>query len=98
MQNKFVFYLADYPVSEKVGNLKVAYIENFSFWKRYKHLSGQTMDIPLNLQYHLHIKGEIADQIFEITNPNITEEDFINAGFIKDQEFVDFIQYHENLQ
>lgn len=96
MTDQFVFYLADYPSSSGINALKVAYIEELNYWKRNKHLSGNKLQIPLNIQYHLHIQSEIADQVFEITNPSITEQDFIAAGFIKDPSFIDFIKMHEN--
>ena len=98
MPNNFVFYLADYPVSDNTDTLKVVYIEYADFWEQYGYLSDREIIIPLNIQYHLHIRGEIANHIFEITNTNITEKDFVNAGFIQDPSFADFIKHHEKVR
>ena len=97
MKRPLVFYLTDIPVNNEIDDLKIAYIDYLGYWEENNYLSGKSVRIPLELQYHLHIMGEITDHIFEIVNPKINENDFINAGFVKDQSFIDFIQKYETL-
>ena len=98
MTNSFVFYLAEYPILNNTDILKVVYLEYEDYWNQHACLSDREIILPLNLQYHLHIHSEIANHIFEITNRSITKEDFINAGFVNDPTFVDFIKYHEKVK
>lgn len=89
-KSKLVFHLIDIPTSKEP--LRVAYIDYLNHWRRNKLLSGRRVDIPLELQYHLHIMGEISDHIFEIVDSKVTDRDFIKAGFVKSKSFSDFIK------
>lgn len=96
--SNIIFHLSSYHVNERSKPLKIVYLEYENYWLIYHSLSIQEIEIPLNLQYYLHISGQILEHIFEITDPSITEEHFINAGFIKNEKFSKFIEQHENVK
>jgi hypothetical protein len=93
--SNILFHLSTYPVNGQTEPLKIVYLEYEDFWLGHHSLSGKEIEIPLNLQYYLQISTQIVEHVFEVTNRNITEEHFLNAGFIKNDDFSKFIEQHE---
>jgi hypothetical protein len=93
MERPIIFYLSEHSFGGRIGIMKNVYVEYQDYWRQHHKLSDQQVEIPLELCYHLHIKAPIMEHIFELDNPHVTEQDFINAGFIKDESFAEFIEH-----
>jgi hypothetical protein len=92
VERPMIFYLSEHSFGGRMGTVKNVYVEYQDYWRRHHKLSAQQVEIPLELCYHLHIKAPIMEHIFELDNPSVTEQDFINAGFVKDPAFTAFIE------
>jgi hypothetical protein len=97
MNNSIVFCLAEHSVGGRIGKMKIVYMEYQDYWQRYHRLSGNGVALPLELCYYLHVTPSVLAHTFEVDNPSITEQMFINAGFIKDDSFAKYIIREKHL-
>ena len=95
MVKPIVFYLTEQKISESAGSIKLLYVENLDNWKAYGCLSPLPVSIPLDMQYHLHIGAQLTNNVFQIIDDNVTEQDFIYAGFVKDTSFENMFKNYQ---
>lgn len=95
MKKPIVFYLTEQKISEDAGSIKLLYVENLDYWKAYGCLSPLPVSIPLDMQYHLHIGTQLTNNVFQIDDQSITEQDFIDVGFIKDEAFENMFKNYQ---
>lgn len=86
MQSEIIFYIKEQQISGRVV-IKLLHVEYLDYWKLYGCLSRLAVDIPLAAQYHLDIGNRITTNVFELNNWAVTDDDFIQAGFVKDAAF-----------
>lgn len=98
MNRPIVFYLTEQTIGEQSGAIKLLYVEYLDYWQTYQCLSPFPVDIPLDIQYHLHIGAPILNNVFQVEKDDITEQDFIEAGFVKDLTFEQMFKDYQYAQ
>lgn len=98
MSKPIVFYLTDHKISDTDVIIRLLYLENLDYWQAYNCLSPLPVSIPLHLQYHLHIGNQLLNNVFQVDDHNVTDQDFIDAGFIKDKSFELMFKKYGELQ
>lgn len=95
MVKPIVFYLTEQKISDSAGSIKLLYVENLDYWEAFGCLSPLPVSIPLDMQYHLHIGTQLTSNVFQIDNRNVTEQDFIDVGFVKDESFENMFKNYQ---
>lgn len=93
---RIVFYLTNQHIGGKSGSIKILYVEYEEYFLEQRCMSPLPVDIPLDLQFHLDIGTQIANNVFEVNNPNVTERDFMRAGFVKNMNFIQMIEEYQS--
>jgi hypothetical protein len=92
MKHPIVFYLTEQKISDHAGSIKLLYVEHQEYWNRHHCLSPLPVELPLAVQMHMELGIQLTGNIFEVTNPNLTDEDFVRAGFIKDVSLAEAVE------
>jgi len=100
MNKTDILYAIGY--NNRISDNLVVYVAPYSYWKKNKDITSEYDDDVYDLIYEMTNKVnlvQLMEGVYETTDPYLDveelESDLLNANFILDEEFTNFIQETE---
>lgn len=90
MKRPLVYYLTTHNIGSR--SVRLLYVEYADYWEKNRELSSNPIEIPLDVQYYLHIGARLTNNLFEITNSSVDDQQCQKAGLVKSDSFAALIQ------
>lgn len=90
MKRPLVYYLTTHNVGQR--SIKLLYVEYADYWEKNGELSNNPIEIPLDVQYYLHVGARLTNNLFEVTNMSVDDQQCQKAGLVRSQSFTAMIQ------